>query len=280
MVKWAGGKTSSAEVILQSLPPMIETYYEPFFGGGAILFALARSRRFKRAVVGDINKELLEAHAAVRDDLPGVCRALVRLGLTRVSREKYYRVRESQPRTRAGRAARMLFLNRTGYNGLYRVNLNGGYNVPYGNHSSCVIDYANLEAVSLALRSVRLIVGDFTEICEGAEPGDAVYFDPPYLPESKTARFTAYSAGGFSLGDHRRLGRTYEALAVAGVHVVASNAAVRGAEKIYERIPGTEIYEVPVARAINSNGKRRGRVGELLIINRGSSLGESRSNGN
>jgi DNA adenine methylase len=294
IVKWAGGKRWSVPAILDALPPMIETYYEPFVGGGAVFFALARAGRFKHAVISDSNPELIAAYRAIRGDVEGVIRAIGKFGPSRVYAEKYNRIRTSKPRTEAGKAARFLFLNKCGFNGLYRVNLRGEFNVPYGSARKWAPDSANLRIVSMLLRgmleittstgtsiypTVELHCRDFAagarqlELFSWVQRDDAVYFDPPYLPESKTARFSAYTPGGFSLDDHRRLGELFAKLASQGVHVVASNAAVRGAERIYEDIPGTELFELACPRAINSNGKRRGKLAELLIVNAGKPRG-------
>jgi DNA adenine methylase len=280
IVKWLGGKHSSIERIVRLLPDQIGTYYEPFLGGGAVFFALARANRFKRAVINDSNRELIELMWAIRDDVDGVIAAIRRLGPVRVTADKYYRIRASSPRSSAGKAARTLFLNKTGFNGLYRVNLRGEFNVPYAKVRRWRPDYDNLRAVSARLRDRRITItsDDFEAFDRQLElysssssdgSMDAVYFDPPYLPESKTANFTAYTPGGFTLSDHRRLGKLFARLASRGVHVAASNAAVRGAERIYEGIPGTKIFELTCPRSINSDGRKRGGVGELLIVNPG-----------
>lgn len=288
ILKWAGGKHASIPDVLAALPAQIRTYYEPFFGGGAVFFALAREARFERAVISDFNHELIGTLLAVRDDVESVIREIDAYKPERITAKKYYRIRASKPRSPARKAARMIFLNKVGYNGLYRLNKKGVFNVPWGKVKRWDPDYANLRAVAALLRqpNIEIRCDDF-ETCNKQHvlpfPGakkDAGYFDPPYLPESKTARFTAYTADGFQKRDHKRLATLFGTLAEAGVHVVASNADVRGAERLYESIPGTKIYSTSVARAINSNGKRRGKIGELLIVNPGMVPGESGSNGN
>jgi DNA adenine methylase len=297
IVKWVGGKNGSIPHILAALPATIETYYEPFFGGGAVFFALARAGRFKRAVISDSNPELMAAYRALRDDYMGVVQAIEKLYPSRVYAEKYNRIRASKPRTEAGKAARFLFLNKTGFNGLYRVNMRGEFNVPYGSTKRWRLDVENLSRVSLLLRGglavqsptgamfnpkVDLRCRDFgtggrqLDLFNEIGPGDACYFDPPYLLESKTARFTGYTQGGFTLDDHRRLAELFDSLAAKGVHVVASNADVRGTMRLYEGNEGTDFLRIPCRRAINSNGKRRGHIGELLMTNPGKT-GESRN---
>jgi DNA adenine methylase len=299
IVKWPGGKRWSVPHILEALPATIETYYEPFLGGGSVFFALARAGRFRRSVISDSNLELIGAYRAIRDDVGGVIRAIGKLGPSRVYAEKYKRIRASKPRTEEGKAARFLFLNKTGFNGLYRVNLRGQFNVPYGSAKKWRPDTANLQIVSMLLRGVLEVqspsgesfcpkvevrCSDFSsgsgarqlELFDSMVPGDAAYFDPPYLPESKIARFSAYTPGGFSLDDHRRLAELFDDLAAKGVHVVTSNADVRGTMKLYEGNESTEFLRIRCPRAINSNGKRRGKIGELLMVNPGKT-GERRN---
>jgi len=269
VIKWLGGKHESTDHILRYLPSEIETYYEPFFGGGAVFFALARQRRFKRAVISDTNEELITAHQAIRDDVDAVINAIQRLGPSHVTEAKYYRIRKAKPRTPATIAARFLFLNKTGYNGLYRVNSYGKFNSPWGHHVKWSPDYENLRAVSDALCNVEIAASDFEIPLQSARPGDAVYLDPPYLPKSKTENFTAYTRDRFQFEQHARLAYIFSELVDMGVHVMASNADTRTTLRLYEDIEGTKFRRTHVSRAINSNGKGRGKVGELLIVNPG-----------
>jgi DNA adenine methylase len=299
VVKWAGSKRSSVPTILDLLPKKIRTYYEPFFGGGAVFFALAREGRFERAVISDSNPELVEALRAIRDNVEAVIRAVKALCPGRITAAKYSRIRDAKPRTAATRAARFLFLNHAGFNGLYRVNRSGKFNVPWGKRTSWRVDVENLRSVAALLRGqvpfaspggpivvpqVEIRCRDFgtggkqLDLFNSLGPGDVCYFDPPYLPESTTARFAAYTAGGFSVEDHARLAELFDKLAGQGVFVAASNADVRGTVRLYEGNEKTEFYRLQARRAINSNGKRRGKVGELLMVNPGKP-GEVRNDG-
>jgi len=269
IVKWAGGKHASVGHIVRYLPEKIETYYEPFFGGGAVFFELAALGRFEHAVISDENSELIEMYCTVRDDVEAVIGAIRRLGPSRITEQKYYRVRDSKPRTAVGRAARTLFLNKNGFNGLYRVNGFGKFNVPWGKRTSWKPDYENLRAVSRVLQGVKILPSSFELPLQVAIKGDAVYLDPPYLPKSKTEKFAEYTRGGFGFEQQKRLAGVFEDLVEVGVHVVASNADTPMAMRLYGDIPGTKYRRTHVARAINSNGKGRGKVGELLIINPG-----------
>src|SRR5688572_9319762 len=223
LLKWAGGKRQLVEVILASLPKKIDTYYEPFVGGGAIFFALSAEGRFRRAVLSDQNRELIETYVAVRDDVDAV---LGELSLLPHSEEDYYRIRASAPRKSARRAARMIYLNRTGYNGLYRVNRSGQFNVPFGRYvAPNICDEGRLRAVSRALSGVELLVTDFGHV-RSATRGDAVYFDPPYAPVSPTARFAEYHHVPFDAAEHARLAELFGQLGRRGVAVLLSNSDV------------------------------------------------------
>jgi len=261
VLKWAGGKRQLQRQILEKLPPSIDTYYEPFVGGGAIFFALAAEGRFKRAVLGDRNPELVAVYHALIQDVEGVIR---RLRKYRYDEDEYYRVREQRPRSLAARAARLIYLNKTGYNGLYRVNRAGQFNVPFGRHKSPLIcDDVNLRAAASALGRAEVVSEDFETICRRAGPNDAVYLDPPYLPVSKTSNFTAYDPHPFGIDEHERLALAFERLERRGVCTVLSNSYTEQTRKIFGRFA----YDrVPVKRPINSKGNLRGPVDEILVF--------------
>jgi len=269
IVKWAGGKSSSVAKILAYMPEKISTYHEPCFGGGAVFFALVRAGRFRRAVIGDTNREVTTTMIAVRDELPAVIEALAELGSVRVTEERYNEIREFTQVGSVGVAARFIFLNKTGFNGLYRVNRDGEFNVPWGKHEHFVPDRANLHAVSSALQGVEISRSGYNVSTEDAGKGDVVYFDPPYFPISKTANFTAYTRRGFSLADQIRLASTFAELSAQKATVLASNADVPQARAIYGAIPGVETVELSCRRNVNSDGSKRGRVGELLFVANG-----------
>ncbi len=260
VLKWAGGKGRLAPRILDKLPEHIGTYFEPFVGGAAIFFALVGERRFERAVLSDKNPDLVTVYRALQADVDGVIRHLSRL---KYDEEEYYRIRAAKPRARAAKAARLLYLNKTGYNGLYRVNRAGEFNVPFGRYKNPKIcDEPRLRKAAQALQDVRIEVADFAAICDEAGPGDAVYFDPPYLPVSKTARFAEYFNQPFDLPEHERLAQTFGDLAKRGVCAVLSNSDTPDTRRLYRAY---KPQKVQVARAINSNPKARGAVSELLV---------------
>lgn len=270
-LKWAGGKTVLLPAIRARLPEKIGVYYEPFLGGGAVFFALAAEGRFERAVLGDANKDLITTYGAIRNELDEVLR-LLKAHAAKHSEEYFYKVRaqvgprDGNANLSAYTAARLIYLNRTCFNGLYRVNRQGRFNVPFGRYANPTIcDEENLRAVSQVLRGAMLASIDFQNTILGARKGDAVYFDPPYVPLSATSNFTAYSAGGFGPGVQERLRDCFETLDRRGVHVLLSNSDTPLVRKLYK---GFKIETVEAPRRVNSKGSARGNVKELLISGR------------
>jgi DNA adenine methylase len=261
-LKAVGGKTVLLPEILPRLPAKIKTYYEPFLGGGAVFFALAAAGRFERAVVSDANEELAITYVALANLTDKVVRALKKHVYDETH---YYSVRAQDPLKleMSVRAARLIYLNKTCFNGLWRVNRKGQFNVPFGRYTNPTIcDEENLRAVSLALRRVTVASLDFEKTVLPAKRGDAVYFDPPYVPVSETANFTAYTAGGFGPDDQARLRDVAKRLDERGVHVLLSNADTPLVRELYK---GFRIESVQAPRRVNSKGGKRGNVGELLI---------------
>jgi DNA adenine methylase len=264
VLKWAGGKAKLADTICALLPSKFDTYYEPFAGGAAVFFALARQKRFRRAVLSDSNPELINVYEALKNDVEGVINTLRSWPY---DREKFYQLRDQyHPRSAATRAARTIYLNKTGYNGLYRVNRSGQFNVPFGRHTNPTIcDAENLKRVSECLKHVDLVVADFEDVCRRASAGDAVYFDPPYMPVSATAYFTSYDKHPFGLEQHQRLARVFAELAERSVPAVLSNSDTPETAGLFSN---WAIQRLQVPRAINSRASARGPVSELLVVNR------------
>ncbi|MEE8408047.1 MAG: DNA adenine methylase [Myxococcota bacterium] len=257
-LKWAGGKAKLAPEILARFPERFKRYHEPFIGGGAIYFALGP----RLATLSDINDDLVNTYITVRDDVEAL---IDELRKHHASEEHFYAVRalvrEELPLIQA--AARTVFLNRTCFNGLYRVNRRGQFNVPFGRYANpkiCNVD--NLRAVSDALRGVDLRVEDALAIGHRARCGDLVYFDPPYDPASATSSFTSYAKGGFGRDEQARLADVFADLAGRGVHVVLSNSDTPFVRDLYA---GFRIDQVYVRRPINSRADRRGPVPEVLV---------------
>lgn len=266
VLKWAGGKTSLLPAILPRLPAQMDRYYEPFMGGGAVFFTLASERRFKQAFLGDANAELMLTYQTLARKPKAVIAELEKLAAEH-SEKFYYAVRARKPSGAVAIAARLLYLNKTCFNGLYRVNKKGGFNVPFGDYANPTIcDPDALRAAAKVLAPADMGVSDFEELVRSARRGDAVYFDPPYVPVSPTSNFTSYSKGGFGLNEHERLRNVAEKLIARGVHVLLSNSDTPIVRQMYE---GFKLEPVKARRAINSKGDKRGHVGELLISAKG-----------
>lgn len=262
ILKWAGGKGQLLGELLRRIEIPFGAYHEPFMGGGALYFALSDLGRIRKAHLSDLNGQLIEMYRTVRDDVEGVIRALRR---HRNESAHFYRVRGQNPRrlTPRGRAARLLYLNRTCYNGLYRENSLGVFNVPFGDNPRATICNAKgLRAAAAALRAAELHEGSFEDVLDRAVPGDLVYFDPPYQPRSRTSDFTSYSSAGFGEADQRRLAEVFHVLAGKGVRVLLSNSDTRLIRELYR---GCRRDVVHATRAINSKVSRRGKITELLI---------------
>jgi DNA adenine methylase len=259
-LKWAGGKAQLLEQFEPLLPHFSGKYHEPFLGGGALFFSL----RPRKARLTDVNQELISCYRAVRDSVDEVMGALES---HRYDKDYFYAVREIDPAllSPAERAARTIFLNKTAFNGLYRVNSRNQFNVPFGRHKNPLIcDRENLLACSHVLRGVSLETADFTGVLEQAKASDFVYFDPPYVPLSDTAYFTAYAPGGFSWAEQRRLAEVFEALHRRGVKLMLSNSDVPQLRELYASF---RIESVTATRRINSNVDGRGKLAEIVVLN-------------
>jgi DNA adenine methylase len=263
-VKWVGGKSKMARHILERLPLHFNRYFEPFLGGGAVFFELSRQKRFKRASLGDMNPELMNAFRTVQDDVSGLIREL-HMDCKYIYNKKTYlkiRAQDTKDWTPVARAARFIYLNKTCFNGLYRVNGSGKFNVPFGTYKDPVIcDEPNLRAVSKALKNVKLIEKRFEWVLQLAKPGDAVYFDPPYLPISETSKFTGYTEGGFGLVDHTFLSCVFDELANRGVAVVLSNSTA--ARELYKK---HEIVDLVGGRSVGGPAEYRKPVKEIMVV--------------
>lgn len=257
-LKWAGGKTQLLPEILGRFPPVFRRYHEPFIGGGAVFFALTPSR----ATISDVNADLTATYTAIRDEPEAVIAELSRREATE---EEYYRIRAQKPAQleAAVAAARTIYLNRTCYNGLYRVNQKGEFNVPFGRYANPnVCNADNIRLASIALRGVDIRCEDALAVGKRVERGDLVYFDPPYDPLSDTSSFTTYAKGGFGPDEQAALARVFADLANRGVCVVLSNSDTPLIRELYKDF---EIHSVYARRAINSRADRRGHVREVIV---------------
>jgi DNA adenine methylase len=260
-----GGKRQLIDALLAGVPKDLarHTYYEPFVGGGALFFSL--QSRPKSAVLSDNNERLVRTYCGVRDRIDEVVRLLGDYK-KKHSPSFFQAMRElavDRCEDDAQVAAWMIYLNKTAYNGLYRVNSRNVFNVPFGRYvNPGILDEPNLRACSRALRGVKIKHGDFGKMVERAKAGDFVYFDPPYVPLSATSDFTGYTAAGFGPEDQKRLRDVARALKERGVHVLLSNSGAGFVREIYE---GFELLEVDASRQINCKADGRGKIKELII---------------
>ena len=267
-VKWAGGKKQLLDRLESRMPATYERYYEPFIGGGALFLDVQP----ELAIINDTNEQLLNVYRQLKLDAEAVINAVNVLDADSCDTARYLATREKyNAKIKAHEldaecAALMIWINKHCFNGLYRVNSKGLFNVPYNNKATGVsIDATNLRNIGLYLQSMDIEIrqGDFEDACMDVAPGDFVYFDSPYVPISETANFTDYTKDGFSLEDHKRLAALYRKLAAQGTKVMLSNHNV---PLVHELYIGFTIEEVDVRRAINRNAaKRSGK--EVIITN-------------
>jgi DNA adenine methylase len=263
VVKWVGGKSKLLPELRARLPERIARYFEPFAGGAALFFATAPAD----AVLGDDNKDLIATYRAIATDVDAVIR---RLELHRRHHDEahYYEVRArwndaTVSWSAVDRAATFIYLNKTCYNGLWRVNRSGAFNVPMGRYTDppiCVPD--TLRIASTALARAELRNADFRTAVADASRGDFVYFDPPYDPLTKTSSFTSYTAGSFGDDDQRALADLARDLVARGVRVMLSNSDTPFIRSLYR---GLRVERVKCSRAINSNASKRGEVDEVVV---------------
>lgn len=291
--KWAGGKRQLLPVLRRCYPATFQAYYEPFFGSGAVFFDLATSGRLdgRRAVLTDINPDVVGCYRAIRDSTDELVAHLESLaaGHAAGGADHYYAVRDGRFNPLRGQvlaerserrldyppelAAMFIYLNRTGFNGLFRVNARGRFNVPMGRYRNpriCDPDGLKQAAVLLARPGVELACQEYGTALHAAAAGDFVYLDPPYAPLSTTARFTGYTPEGFGADHQSRLQKVVLDLAGRQCHVLLSNSTAPEIGRLYEdsaeaRACGLRVHRVPARRAINSRPGLRGAVAEYLV---------------
>jgi DNA adenine methylase len=265
-VKWVGGKGKLRHALEALMPPGVELmrHVEPFMGGAALFFA----RGPERALLCDVNRDLVRTYELVRDELSSVVRHLEKLSRGH-GEERYYAVRERYnaraEQSPAERAAMFIYLNKTCFNGLYRVNRRGEFNVPMGRYANpTILDRATLTAASHALQNAELRHAPFEALLSDARPGDFIYLDPPYEPVSRTANFTSYAMDGFSQDDQRRLRDVYRELDRRGAKLMLSNSDVPFIRELYR---GFRIDTVQAPRAVSCDPTKRGPVSEVVVRN-------------
>lgn len=261
-LKWAGGKGRLLEQYEPFLPLRCKTYYEPFLGGGAVFFHLAN--RCDGAVLADINPELVNVYRCVKEQVHELTEVL-QWHQQHHCREYYYDLRQQHCLVSpVARAARLIYLNKTCYNGLYRENSQGQFNVPMGKYKKpAICDPSLLQLASRALQPADIVELPFETILDWPlSRQDFVYFDPPYHPISVTSSFTRYNRYGFTASDQERLALVFRELAARGIPVMLSNSDCDLIRKLYAGFP---MHPIRAARAINSKAGKRGKIQELLI---------------
>lgn len=268
--KWTGGKRQLLDVLNENIPTDFNTYFEPFIGGGALLFDLLP----KKAVINDLNSDLMLAYTAIKEDLDQLIDFLS-IHAANNSKEYYYDIRLTDRDGRyeemsdTEKAARLIYMLRVNFNGLYRVNSKGEFNTPYGRYKNPkIVDSELLLSINEYLNTNEILIlnTSFENAVKDATKGDFIYFDPPYVPLTETSNFTSYTANGFGYEEQVLLRDTFVELDKKGCYVMLSNSSADIVYDLYKDYWETTI-EVSANRMINSNAEKRGSVKELLIKN-------------
>ena len=269
-VKWVGGKRQLLRQFRElglyppeDFNPITNTYYEPFVGGGAVFFDLLP----KNAELSDLNNELVTTYNVIKNNVDELIKTLQK----HIYDKEYYlevRAKKIEDLSDIEVASRFIFLNRTGFNGLYRVNKSGQFNVPFGRYNNPVIcDEDNLRRVSDALQDVTITHQDYKNVLKTAKSGDFIYLDPPYYPINATSSFTSYTAEGFLEKEQTELRDTFVKLHKKGCFVMLSNSDTPFINELYSGLDGITINKITAGRAINSKGSGRGKITEVLVTN-------------
>lgn len=268
IVKWVGGKRQLLNKINPLIPKKITTYVEPFVGGGAVLFKLQP----KKAVINDFNSELINVYRVVKDN-PKELLVLLEEYAKLNNEEYYYKIRKLDrsenyaKMSEVEKAARIIYLNKTCFNGLFRVNQKGHFNSPYGKgNNPNIVNKSVILAVShyFNKNNVNILEGDYKEVLKDLKKGSFVYFDPPYMPISKSSSFTRYTKNGFSQKEQIELKKECDKLNAKGIKFLLSNSNHPFIRELYQDY---EIITVKAKRSINSNGNKRGEIDEVLVRN-------------
>ncbi len=270
-VKWAGGKRQLLPVITTHIPKIFERYFEPFVGGGAVFFSLVSTERKAKWFLSDLNSDLVLSYVTIRDSVKDLISSLESHAHNYSKNQSvyYYKVRDDNPKDAIDKVSRLIFLNKTCFNGLYRVNSKGKFNVPVGRYvNPNIVNRENLLQVSKVLHSkdISIKCQDFEAALKGATKGDFVYLDPPYQPVTSTASFTSYTENDFEFSDQERLYAKFKSLDKKGVHVLLSNSKSDEIIELFQEF-SDGIIEINANRFINSVSEKRTGHTELLIKN-------------
>lgn len=265
-VKWAGGKKQLIEQFKPFFPEKIERYLEPFVGGGAVLFYVLKNYKPKKVFIFDINEELINTYEVIKNDVENLIIELKKLKQLH-NKEHYYKIRAEDPKLLSSltRASRFIYLNKTCFNGLYRVNSKGGFNVPMGSYKNpSILNEDDLKEISKLLKKVKIIKGDFSECLKYVKKEDFIYFDPPYYPLKKGQSFTTYTKGNFLDKEQKQLKEVFSKLDKKGCKVMLSNSDTKFIKNLYKDY---KISFVQATRMINCDGKGRGKINEIVVTN-------------
>ena len=264
IIKWVGGKRQLLEELLENLPKKYNRYFEPFIGGGALFFEIEP----KGGVINDFNEELINVYQMVKNHPYELIEDLKK---HKNERDYYYQIRaldrspEFHKLSNIQKASRFIYLNKTAYNGLYRVNKKGQFNVPFGRYKNpCIVDEEAILQASKLLQKTTILCGDFENIKELVKPGDFVYLDPPYVPLSATSSFTAYTHQGFDEKMQHRLKQFCDYLDSIGAYFMLSNSYTKFVLDLYKEYT---ILTVQANRALNCKADGRGKINEVMVKN-------------
>lgn len=266
-LKWAGGKTQMLSQYSTLYPKEFNRYFEPFLGSGAVFFHIKQKFKPKKCFLSDVNEDLINTFKAVKEQPEELIKLLKEHKAKDNSREYFNQQRERFNTIKAGleKAAIFIYLNKTCFNGLYRVNAEGKFNVPFGKYPNpAILQEEKIRKASKLLQDVNVSESNFSDIVEEAKEGDFIYFDPPYFPLSKTSSFTSYQKGVFLENEQRELARIFRELHKKGCFVMLSNS---DSPLIYQLYQGFTITSVKARRAINCIGTKRGKINEVVITN-------------
>ena len=268
ILKWAGGKRQLLPALIKNIPEKFNTYYEPFIGGAALLISLYSLNKINESVISDTNKDLYNLYKTIKENPQQLIDELNNLEFKN-NKDDYYKARElfNAINDPIERSALLIYLNRHGYNGLYRVNSSNKFNVPFGKYNNPGMPSSgNIMALSELFQSCTIMNSDFELTVNNARKDDFVYFDPPYMPLSKTSYFTGYTHSGFDEKDQERLAKSFQKLSDKGVYVMESNSSTDFIKELYKDF---NLLEVDARRNINSVGTKRNSIKELIITNYG-----------
>jgi len=266
-LKWAGGKTQMLSQYATLYPKEFNNYFEPFLGSGAVFFHVKQKFKPKKCFLSDVNEDLINTFKAVKEQPEALIKLLKEHKAKDNSREYFNQQRERFNTLKSGleKASIFIYLNKTCFNGLYRVNSNGKFNVPFGKYPNpAILQEEKIRKASKLLQDVNISESNFSEVIKEAKEGDFIYFDPPYFPLSKTSSFTSYQKGVFLENEQIELARVFRELHNKGCFVMLSNSDTPFIHQLYQ---GFTITPVKARRAINCIGAKRGKINEIVITN-------------